>query len=168
LVLMLFAGGMVLQYQKQQSAQQLAIQQQQLVTQQQEVELYQQALTQRQPSADLVKQYQTAERSVQQKQQLLSYLAVQQQQASQFYSPVLAHLQKIDMPTLWLTQFTLQQQQSSFDGITMRPDSVPLWLEDLRQLAYFRGQRFSQVNMQQVPDRKAVTFALVAQQGEQP
>ena len=63
------------------------------------------------------------------------------------------------------TGFSLQQHFSSFNGIALRPDSVPLWLENLRQLAYFRGQRFSQVNMLQVPEKKAVSFELRARQG---
>lgn len=144
---------------------QLASVQQQLALQQQEVTLYQEALTKRQPSADLAKQLNVEQRALQQKQQLLSFLSVQQQTASQHYSPVLAHLTKVDRQELWLTHFSLQQQHSSFAGITLSPDSMPLWLEDLRQLGYFHGQRFGQVSMQQVPERKAVSFALQAEQG---
>lgn len=163
--LVLFAGWFWLQGQHKQLNEQLALAQQQLDGLQQEMTLYQQALAQRQPSADLVSEYESAEKSVAQKQQLLSYLTQQQQRASQTYSPVLKHLQQIDRQDLWLTSFDLQQQYSSFSGVALRPDSVPLWLEDLRQLAYFRGQRFGRVNMEQVPDKKAVSFELLAQQG---
>jgi HAMP domain-containing protein len=154
-----------LQYQQQQLAAQLAAQQQQLDVQQQEVLLYQQALEQRRPSAELIKQYEQVQHRVRQKQQLLGYLAQQQQQAGQLYSPVFAHLLQIDRQELWLTAFSLQQQHSSFSGISLQPDKVPLWLEDLRRLSYFKGQRFSEVNMLQVPQQSAVTFQLVAQQG---
>jgi hypothetical protein len=168
LVLVLLAGAFWLQQQLSDQQQQLAALAQQLDNQQQEISLYQDALVKRQPSPVLLTQLQQAERAVLQKQQLLVYLSAQQQQASLQFSPVLQHLLTIDRPELWLTQFTLQQQHSSFNGIALRPDSVPLWLEDLRQLDYFRGQRFSKMNMQQVPERKAVNFALLAQQGEQP
>jgi Tfp pilus assembly protein PilN len=167
-LLLLLAGWFWLQLQQNGQQQQLTLLQQQLALQQQELSLYQDALLQRQPAAALVTQLQLEERAVLQKQQLLSYLSVQQQQASLFYSPVLQHLHTIDRPELWLTQFTLQQQHSSFSGIALRPDKVPLWLEDLRQLGYFHGQSFSQVNMQQVPEHKAVNFQLVAQQGIAP
>lgn len=168
LSLLLLACWFWLQLQQLAQQQQLTLLQHNLTLQQQELGLYQDALVQRQPSAALVAQLQQEERALLQKQQLLSYLSVQQQQASLFYSPVLQHLQNIDRAELWLTQFTLQQQHSSFSGIALRPDKVPLWLEDLRQLGYFHGQRFSQVNMQQVPQRQAVQFELVAQQGVAP
>jgi hypothetical protein len=168
LALTLTAAWYWLHYQQQQLAAELAAQQQQQVLQLQEVTLYQEALTQRQPSPELLKQHQSAERNVLQKQQLLSYVNQQQQQASQFYSPVLQHLQQIDRQELWLTGFTLLQHHSSFNGITLRPDSVPLWLQDLRQLGYFQGQQFSQVNMQQVTNKQAVSFELVARQGLTP
>lgn len=165
ILLVLFAAWLYLQQQQAQLTKQLASEQQQLNVLQQEMTMYQQALAQRQPSAELVSQYDTAAQSVAQKQQLLNYLSQQQQQATQIYSPVLQHLQHIDRQDLWLTGFSLQQHFSSFNGIALRPDSVPLWLENLRQLAYFRGQRFSQVNMLQVPEKKAVSFELRARQG---
>jgi hypothetical protein len=165
LLLLLLAGWLWLQQLQNNQQQQLLSLQQQLAAQQQQLSVYQDALSQRQPAAALVAQFQRAERAVLQKQQLLGYLGAQQQQASLHYSPVLQHLLQIDRSELWLTGFTLRQQHSSFNGIAVRPDSVPVWLEDLRQLNYFRGQRFSQVTMQQVPDRKAVNFALIAQQG---
>jgi glutamate synthase domain-containing protein 2 len=165
LVGILLSGWFWLQYQQQQLAEQLAVQQQQLDVQQQEVQLYQQALQQRQPAVELTKQYELLQHRVRQKQQLLGYLAQQQQQAGQLYSPVLAHLLQIDRRELWLTAFSLQQQHSSFSGISLQPDKVPLWLDDLRRLDYFKGQRFSEVNMLQVPQQSAVSFQLVAQQG---
>ena len=165
LLVLLAAIWLWQQHQAQQQQATLASVQQQLALQQQEFTLYQEALTKRQPSAALAKQLSVEQRALQQKQQLLSFLSVQQQTASQHYSPVLAHLTKVDRQELWLTHFSLQQQHSSFAGITLQPDSVPFWLEDLRQLGYFHGQRFGQVSMQQVPERKAVSFALQAEQG---
>jgi hypothetical protein len=168
LVLLLAAAWFWLNLQQQHSAGQLSTQQQQLTLLQQELTLYQEALAQRKPATELVLQYRAAEHSVLQKQQLLNYVTQQQQLASQFYSPILQHLAQIDRQELWLTGFSLQQQYSSFNGIALRPDSVPLWLEDLRKLGYFRGQRFSQVKLLQVPGQKAVNFELVAQQGAEP
>jgi hypothetical protein len=128
--------------------------------------MYQQALAQRQPAPALLQQHQQLQHSVQQKQQLLSYLSGQQQQASLFYSPVLQHLQQIDRRELWLSAFSLQQQYSSFAGIALQPEVVPQWLAELGNLHYFRGQRFSQIDLQQVADKPAVSFSLSAQPGE--
>ncbi|KUM53942.1 hypothetical protein AR688_11330 [Rheinheimera sp. EpRS3] len=159
-------GWLLLSQQQQQAGAALAETELQLQRQLQQTDLYQQALAQRKPDEALVKQYQQAEYAVAQKQQLLSYLAEQQQQASQFYSPVLQHLQQVDLAELWLTNFTLRQGSSSFSGVTLQPASITLWLEGLQQLAYFKGQRFSQVSMAQVPDNTAVSFVLMAQKGE--
>lgn len=133
--------------------------------QQQELQVYQQALQQRKPDAELMQQFTQLQHDIVQQQQLLQYLSQQQQQASEVYSPVLQHLQQIDSSALWLTSFELQQHSSSFNGIALQPVSITRWLEELRQSAYFRGQRFSQVNMTQVPQRTAVSFELSAQQG---
>lgn len=168
LIAVVIAVLLVLQQQQQQQSAIVADRQQQLQTMQQELSLYQQALTQRQPSPALQKQHQLLQHSVLQKQNLLSYLSGQQQQSSLFYSPVLQHLQQINRSELWLTAFSLQQQHSSFAGIALKPEAVPQWLADLRRLEYFRGQRFSQISMQQVADKPAVSFSLTAQQGAQP
>ena len=128
--------------------------------------LYQQALAQRKADENLVKQLQLAEHAVAQKQQLVSYLSAQQQQASQRYSPVLQHLRQIDQDDLWLNAFVLQPQHSSFKGVTLKPASVTSWLDKLSQLGYFRGQRFSQVSLAQVDASTAVGFELVATKGD--
>lgn len=159
-------GWLLLSQQQLQAGAVLAETEQQLQRQLQQTDLYQQAIAQRKPDEALVKQYQQAEYAVAQKQQLLSYLAEQQQQASQFYSPVLQHLQQVDLAELWLTSFSLRQGSSSFSGVTLQPASITLWLEGLQQLSYFKGQRFSQVSMTQIPDTTAVSFVLMAQKGE--
>lgn len=167
IVVMLLAIAAVFQQQHQQLNAGLTEQRQALDRQLQEAGLFQQALQQRQPSQTLQQQYQQLQSSVEQKRQLLSYLAGQQHQASQFYSPVLQHLQQIDSEPIWLTTFSLRQQYSSFEGITLQPEAVPLWLEKLRALGYFSGQKFGVIELQQVPQQKAVTFRLSAKPGEQ-
>lgn len=166
LLTLVACGWAMLLQQQQQASAALAEVESKLQAQLQQTDLYQQALAQRKPDEALVKQHQQAEYAVVQKQQLLSYLAEQQQQAGQFYSPVLDHLQKVDRAELWLTQFTLRQGSSNFSGVTLQPASITLWLEGLQQLAYFKGQRFSQVSMEQIPDNTAVSFVLMAQKGE--
>ncbi|MBZ9613819.1 type II secretion system protein GspL [Rheinheimera maricola] len=168
LVAVVAVSGLLLLQQHSQAATALANTQLNLTQQLEQITLYQQALSQRKADDGLIRQYQQAERAVAHKQQLLDYLSVQQQQASQVYSPVLQHLQQIDIDDLWLQNFALRQQHSSFSGITLKPASVTLWLESLRQLGYFRGQRFSQVSLTQVEGETAVGFELIAQQGDTP
>lgn len=154
---------LVLQQQLSQQQRALATAEQQLQNSQQENQLYQTALLQRKPDEALVKQQQLLQRSVAQKQQLLAYLGTEQLQASQVYSPIFAHLNQINRPDLWLTAFQLRQQYSSFSGIALQPAAVTTWLEQLRTATYFKGQRFKEVNLQQVPERTAVSFELISQ-----
>lgn len=168
LVVVLALAFYLLQQQSQRQTEQLVEQQRVLDTAQQENAMYQQALAQRQPAPELLLQHQQLLHSVQQKQHLLSYLAGQQQQASLFYSPVLQHLQQIDRRELWLTRFSLQQQYSSFAGIALQPEVVPQWLTELGKLSYFHGQRFGQIDLQQVTDKTAVNFSLTATPGALP
>lgn len=148
--------------------QHVASQQQQLSVLQQQIEGFQQAIVQQKPSASLLKQQADLEQTIRQKQQLLQFLAQQQQQSRQFYSPVLQHLVAVDRTDLWLTSFTLHQSYSGFEGIALAANAVPQWLTQLRLLPYFQGQRFRQVDMAQVEGAKAVSFVLVAQQEVKP
>lgn len=164
----LLAAVTVIKQQHNQLSAALTEQRQTLDNQLQEAGIFQQALQQRQPSQTLQLQHKQLQDNIKQKQHLLSYLAGQQRQAGQLYSPVLQHLQQIDSEPLWLTTFSLKQQQSSFEGMTMQPEAVPLWLEQLRSLGYFSGQKFGVIDLKQVPQQQAVTFRLSAQPGEQP
>lgn len=152
---LLTAGLWTLQQQQQQQIQLLSTQQQQ---QQAQAELMQQALLQRQPDSQLQQQLQLAQQAVQRKQALVQFL--QQQQHSTTFSPVLTHLLAIDRPELWLEQFMLRPDSSSWQGLTQQPRSVAIWLQQLASQPQLQGQQFQQIEFQQQEGSSLVQFKL--------
>lgn len=139
---------------------------QQLNRQQEQLGLLQQALLQRQPSLALVSERDQLKRRVEQQIALQQYLAAQQVQADYAYSEVLQQLVDADINSVWLTHFKLRPGSSELQGLTLAPAAVPGWLESLRHFDYFQGQRFNELRLTQLPEQQAVTFHLIAEQGD--
>lgn len=156
LILLISAALWLLQQQQQQQLQLLSQQQQQ---QQEQADVMQQAILQRQPDTQIQQQVLSAQTQWQRRQALLHFLQQQQQQITLF-SPVFAHLVKIDRPELWLTQFVLTPHSSSWQGITQQPQSVAIWLQQLASLAQLQGQQFQQIQLQQQEDAPLIEFML--------
>ncbi|MDX3775378.1 hypothetical protein QE250_14755 [Chromatiaceae bacterium AAb-1] len=135
---------------------------QQLVLQQKKIEALNGAITQRNPSAAVVSEYNRLLAYRQQQELVLSYLSARKARTEFIPSQIFLHLQAADLPELWLTRFSLEAGQSAFYGISLQPVIVTRWLEGLRQHSYFQGQSFKGVTLQQLPQRPAVSFELIA------
>lgn len=168
LLLLLVAGWLYLLWQLNGVNASVTVAEQQLSATQQQIQGLKSTLEQRKPSAVLVKEHERLLKSVEQKQQLLTFLSKQQQESRLLYSPVIQHLSDIDLPELWLTSFSLQPSQSEFHGVSLKAAAVAQWLERLRQNSYFQGQHFKEINLQQLPGNSAVSFELSAQPGVLP
>ncbi|MBV2130450.1 PilN domain-containing protein [Arsukibacterium indicum] len=155
-----------LQWQQRQQMQINSQAEQQLQQQQQQLELFQQALLQRQPSLLLVAERDKLKRRVEQQIALQNYLAAQQVRSDYAFSVVLQQLTDADIASVWLTHFTLRPGSSELQGLTLAPASVPGWLESLRDFGYFKGQRFNELRLTQQPEQQAVKFHLIAEQGD--
>lgn len=150
--LLLLAGGWAYQQLAAAKAQQQLVQQQQQ-QKTQELEIYQQALANRQPSAQLQQQAALLQQSISQKQQLLSYLQQETTKAPPRYAQVMQHLDVIDPKGLWLTGFSLGTIQR-FDGIATEAGLLPEWLKALGSTPGLQGLHFSSVKVEplnQVP-----------------
>ncbi|GGW48665.1 PilN domain-containing protein [Alishewanella tabrizica] len=156
---LIFVLSAVLWFLQQQQQQQLQVLSQQKQQQQTQADLMQQAILQRQPDTQLQQQVALAQTQWQRRQALLQFLQQQQQQIT-FFSPVFAHLVKIDRPELWLQQFVLTPHSSSWQGITQQPQSVAVWLQQLASLAQLQGQQFQQIQLQQQEDAPLIEFTL--------
>ncbi|KKO44933.1 hypothetical protein WG68_12335 [Arsukibacterium ikkense] len=157
-------GGM--QWQQHQQLQQNKQVEQQLQRQQEQLGLLQQALLQRQPAAALVAERDQLKRKVEQQIALQHYLAAQQVRADYAFSKVLQQFTAADINSLWLTRFILRPGSSELQGLTLAPAAVPGWLESLRHFDYFKGQRFNELRLLQLPEQQAVQFHLIAEQGD--
>ena len=159
--LLLWAG---LQWQQRQQMQVNKQAEQQLNQQQEQLGLLQQALLQRQPSKALVSERDQLKRRVEQQIALQRYLLAQQVRADYAYSKVLQQLVDADINSVWLTRFKLRPGSSELQGLTIAPAAVPGWLESLRHFDYFKGQRFNELRISQLPEQQAVQFHLIAEQ----
>lgn len=157
-------GG--LQWQQHQQLQQNKLAEQQLKRQQAQLELLQQALLQRQPATALVADRDQLKRKVEQQIALQQYLAAQQGMAEHAFSVVLQQFVEADISSVWLTRFILRPGSSELQGLTLAPAAVPGWLESLRHYGYFKGQRFNELRLLQLPEQQAVQFQLIAEQGD--
>ncbi|WP_213995029.1 PilN domain-containing protein [Arsukibacterium sp.] len=157
-------GGM--QWQQRQQIQINKLAEQQLQRQQEQLGLLQQALLQRQPAKALVVERDQLQRRVEQQIALQQYLTAQQVQADYAYSVVLQQLVDADISSVWLTHFKLRPGSSELQGLTLAPATVPGWLESLRHFNYFKGQRFNELRLTQLPEQQAVQFHLIAEQGD--
>ena len=144
--LLLLAGGWAYQQVAAAKAQQQSVQQQQQ-QKTQELETYQQALANRQPSAQLQQQAAVLQQSISQKQQLLSYLQHETTKAPPRYAAVMQHLDAIDPKGLWLTGFSLGTMQR-FDGIAAEAGLLPEWLKVLGAAPGLQGLHFSSVKVE--------------------
>lgn len=144
--LLLLAGGWAYQQVAAAKAQQQSVQQQQQ-QKTQELETYQQALANRQPSAQLQQQAALLQQSISQKQQLLSYLQQETTKAPPRYAAVMQHLDAIDPKGLWLTGFSLGTIQR-FDGIAAEAGLLPEWLKALGAPSGLQGLHFSSVKVE--------------------
>jgi hypothetical protein len=160
--LVLWAG---LQWQQRQQLQLNTQVEQQLIRQQEQLGLLQQALLQRQPANALISERDQIKRRVEQQIALQQYLVTQQVQVEYAYSAVLQQFTVVDINSVWLTHFILRPDSSELQGLTTVPAAVPGWLESLRNVGYFKGQRFSELRLLQLPEQQAVQFQLIAVQG---
>ena len=144
--LVLLAATLVYQQLSAAKAEQQVMQQQQQ-QKVQELEIYQQTLSNRQPSAQLQQQSALLEQSIAQKQQLLSYLQQERNKTPPHYAQVMQHLDAIDPKGLWLTGFSLGTIQR-FDGIATEGVLLPEWLQALGAAPGLQGLHFSSVKME--------------------
>lgn len=163
-VSMLAWGG--LQWQQRQQIQVNKQAEQQLNRQQEQLGLLQQTLLQRQPSTVLVSERDQLKRRVEQQIALQHYLSAQQARTDYAFSVVLQQLVDADINSVWLTHFKLRPGSSELRGLTLKPAAVPGWLESLRHFDYFKGQRFNELRLSQLPEQQAVQFHLIAEQGD--
>lgn len=144
LVLALLWSG--LQWQQQQQQQQLAAQQQEQQSTLQQLDILQQTLVQRQPSAELTRQAQQIQQSIQQKEQLLAYLRQQNNGQAPAYAAVMAHLAAIDPAGLWLTGFSLGRNLQ-FQGVVRDSQLLPSWLKALGQQPQLQGLTLAKIQL---------------------
>ena len=84
-------------------------------------------------------------KNVQQKNKLKSFLLKESSKSLFSFASVLDSLANADAPNLWLTQvgITTQGNQYELKGVTQQADSIPAYIDKLKQAEVLKGTSFS-------------------------
>lgn len=140
----------------------LDIVQQQLKAQTRQIDNLQLALSNRAPSAALVKQKAELTQTIAQKQKLLQFVHGEQRKTSVKFSTVFDYLAAIDPVGFWLDSFSLNASSSQFSGYVTEPESLPDWINKLSGAAFFSGHTFSQFELKKAEDSEALVFKITS------
>lgn len=146
-------------FSQQQSEQQLAQLNEQLVDLQQRHELILQKVQSRTPSTSLVQQEQALENAIVAQQQLNAQLANHQPAPHGSPDQLMHELFQVDIEGLWLTQFSMSAEGMSLVGTAIRANLLPRWMQRFKAVPLLSKSRFAVVDL----DRNAQgqqTFAL--------
>lgn len=165
---LLLAAGFVLSGMTKATKTELDIVQQQLKAQTQQIDSLQLALSNRAPSAALVKQKTELTQTIAQKQKLLQFVHGEQRKTSVKFSPVFDYLAAIDPVGFWLDSFSLNASSSQFSGYVTEPELLPGWIHQLSGAEFFSGHTFSQFELKKAENSEALVFKItsVAQKPE--
>jgi Tfp pilus assembly protein PilN len=62
-------------------------------------------------------------------------------------SPILTALATVKFRNLWLTEINIEQNHLKLKGITVKPELLPLWIKELKQLSIFSQALFFNIQM---------------------
>lgn len=88
------------------------------------------------------------------KQALTLHLETDIAQPKQRYSEVMQDIAKYKVDGLWLTQFSLKENQFVFEGYTSVAAAVPEWMQQLASSSFFSKREFSYVEIKEAEDPK--------------
>ncbi len=126
-----------------------------------ELAVFQQTLAERKPDQQLEAQLSQIQQSNGQKQQLLQYLQAESQRPMPDYVLALQHLEQVDQPGIWLTEFSFASEQLQFRGMTQDARLVASWLQQVGQNSFFRGQTFETMAVKPA-ERGVLQFEVLA------
>ncbi|MGL4614481.1 MAG: PilN domain-containing protein, partial [Shewanella sp.] len=115
-----------------------ALQQKQLL-EQQKAEFETQILA-RKPDAALVAEVAIASDQLALKQLLIDELALRARLTRHGFATVLQDLATISDAKVWLSRIRIDEQQYTFEGYAEHPQSIPLWVDKLKDSHSLKGQ----------------------------
>ena len=137
---------------------------QQLTAQKIELEVQ---IAARKPDAALVAKVELEEQQLALKTRLKDELSQRQELVSQGYSPLLTDLAKVANTNVWLSHISLVQpdhgpMRVAFEGYGRTPQSIPLWIDQLKNTSTLKGYAFSAMTMNQ-GENQPLVFKLTSQ-----
>lgn len=105
------------------------------------------ALAKRGPSEALVEEVNLKSQQLELKQKLFAKLNQQEVLTSYGYSPLMTDLASVADSSIWLERIQVSEQSYIFEGFTSSPESVPLWVERLKNTTTLKGHAFASMTM---------------------
>lgn len=121
----------------------------------------------RKPDSALVAQVELEEQRLELKIRLKDELSQRQNLISKGYSPMLTNLASVADANVWLSHISIVQQDNGpqrveFEGYGRNPQSVPLWIDKLKNTETLKGYAFSAMTMDRGDDQPLM-FKLTSQ-----
>ena len=121
----------------------------------------------RKPDSALVAQVELEEQRLALKIRLKDELSQRQNLISKGYSPMLTDLASVADANVWLSHISIVQQDNGpqrveFEGYGRNPQSVPLWIDKLKNTETLKGYAFSAMTMDRGDDQPLM-FKLTSQ-----
>ncbi|GGP88982.1 PilN domain-containing protein [Shewanella ulleungensis] len=121
----------------------------------------------RKPDSALVAQVELDEQRLDLKIRLKDELGQRKNLISQGYSPMLTDLAAVADANVWLSHISISQQDNApqrieFEGYGRNPQSIPLWIDRLKNTSTLKGYAFSAMTMDRGNDQPLM-FKLTSQ-----
>ncbi|GGQ15202.1 fimbrial assembly protein [Shewanella litoralis] len=121
----------------------------------------------RKPDSALVAQVELEEQRLDLKTRLKDELSQRKNLISQGYSPMLTDLAAVADANVWLSHISIIQQDNApqkieFEGFGRHPQSIPLWIDRLKNTSTLKGYAFSAMTMDRGDDQPLM-FKLTSQ-----
>ncbi|BDM63080.1 hypothetical protein NFHSH190041_05320 [Shewanella sp. NFH-SH190041] len=152
------AGGLLIfsNHELQAQSQQLTAQKNQLTEQKTTLETQ---VNQRKPDAALISQVELMTERLKLKGLMLDELKRRGTAISQGFSPLLFDLASVSAPKLWLDRIKVDEDKFGFEGYSVKAQTVPYWIEQLKTTDTLRGYAFASMTMNR-GDGKPIAFNL--------
>lgn len=86
------------------------------------------------------------------KQALTLHLKADMVESEQHYSDVMEDIAKYKVEGLWLTHFSLKENEFVFEGYTSAAAAVPEWMQQLANSSFFAKREFSYVEIKEAEE----------------
>jgi Tfp pilus assembly protein PilN len=124
-----------------------------------------QAIADRKPSQELVAQVELLEQRLTLKQQLKGELLQRSALVNAGYAALLSDLAQAGDPNIWLSGIQVSDNIFEFEGYSQSPQSIPLWIERLKESETLKGYGFSSMTLNRGDD-KPLAFKLSSQRAQ--
>ncbi|MBO2562654.1 PilN domain-containing protein [Shewanella algae] len=122
-------------------------------------------LAKRQPSAELVIELERRTQERELKGLLLTELGQRERMTSKGFAPVLQELAQVSDGSVWLSRIKLEEDKLEFEGFGQYPQSLPRWIDRLKQTESLRGRSFASMTMAREPGQP-LAFVLTSEARE--